>query len=180
MDYRGYWCADWNESSWAVLCHTLIRKSPACFVRTKPRGSIVITLAFRWSDHWPRCFNSGRGLAGGSTRRCFHCKYFHESVVIERPDSHFYNLEDFTQKKIGYQNSTPRSTLCIDQIKLYYDVEGKADQVVNAILGKKECPFEKRVPFVTIVPQGYRSGTLFIHTWSTNCFSLRGLRCRKI
>ncbi len=29
------------------------------------------------------------------------------------------------------------------------------------LLRRKECPFEKRVPFVAIVPQGHRFGSLF-------------------
>ena len=29
------------------------------------------------------------------------------------------------------------------------------------IIKDKECPFEKRVPFVAIVPKGHRFGTLF-------------------
>ena len=32
---------------------------------------------------------------------------------------------------------------------------------LGVLLRKKECPFEKRVPFLAIVPQGHSFGTLF-------------------
>ncbi len=53
---------------------------------------------------------------------------------------------------------------------------------LGALLRKKECPFEKRVPFEAIVLQGHRFGTLFslsVHGWQHRIFLYDGRQIAK-